>query len=88
MLLLVPICGEDSHEVFRREASLLEFLVGRDACIDQERTVEEAVGMVIHEVTLQEEGAVLRHLHKRIPRLLAVYRIRYNCHLNVFLTTD
>ena len=72
-LLLVPVGREDSHQVLRRQALLLEFSVGRDACVDEERTVEEAVGVVVHEATFEEESAVLRHLHERIPRLLAIY---------------
>ena len=48
------------------------------------RTIEEAIGMIVHEVALEQESAVLRHLHKRIPRLLPVYRIRYNRHIFCF----
>ena len=79
-LLLVPVGRQHGHQVLRRQALLLEVTVGRDAGVDKQRAVEEAVGVVVHEATLEEEGAVLRHLHERIPRLPAINGIWYDGH--------
>ena len=79
-VLLVPIGREHSHKVLRGEVPLLVLLASRNASIDEHRAVEETVGMVVHEAPLEQERAVLRHVHKRIPCLLAIYRIWYNRH--------
>ena len=49
----------------------IQFIV--QARINEKRAVEESVGMIVHKVTFQKEGAVLRYLHELIPRLLSIY---------------
>ena len=80
LVFLVPVRREDRNKVLRRQALLLELPIRRNARVNEQGTVEKTVGMIVHEIALQEESAILRHLHKRIPRLLSVYGIRYNRH--------
>ena len=83
---LHPVGWENRHKPPAVGCLLGVTVGGADSLIHHHRAVEEAVGMIIHEPTLQQERSVLRPPHEGVPILALIYRIRYNCHYSPFIS--
>ena len=78
LIFFYPIGREQGYQTFVVQLSFRNIIA-----IDQQRTIKEPVGMVIHEISVKQKSSLFALLHEPIPSLPLVNAIWQYCHFPI-----